>query len=117
MAFDKLRSSIVLFGGSVNGRDSDETWTWNGSAWTQQPFGGPGPRRYFSCAYDALRGVTVLMGGTGDFGVPFLGDTWELALPACVQPSVAPSQQPVPVTVCPSTAAIFSIAPSGTTPT
>ncbi|MEZ5670834.1 MAG: hypothetical protein R3F55_26045, partial [Alphaproteobacteria bacterium] len=36
MAFDDLRGTIVLFG-SDNGSD---TWSWNGSAWTQ---GGNGP--------------------------------------------------------------------------
>jgi N-acetylneuraminic acid mutarotase len=82
-----LSGSMVLFGGSdlfINWQGPyNQTWTWNGSAWTQQPVTGPGVRMRASMA--ALKGTLVLFGGqdaasTGanvayDF---ILGDTWVL---------------------------------------
>ena len=37
MAYDATRRTIVLFGGDgANGFWLGDTWTWNGSAWTQR---------------------------------------------------------------------------------
>jgi hypothetical protein len=69
--------NILLFGGY----DGDpynmlqDTWTWDGAAWTQQsPAMHPTPRCCYGMAYDAARGKTVLFGGTDDF--TYFKDTW-----------------------------------------
>jgi hypothetical protein len=36
MAFDPVRRTVVLYGGSVNGANVAETWEWNGVAWTSK---------------------------------------------------------------------------------
>jgi len=69
MAYDAARGVTVLFGGSTSAGVSDETWEWNGTAWTQRLVSGPEPTSAEDAmAYDALRGVTVLFGRVG---------TWE----------------------------------------
>ena len=35
MAFDAANGSVVLFGGQSRTRSLDDTWTWDGTAWTQ----------------------------------------------------------------------------------
>ncbi len=73
---DSARGVTVLFGGCASsaGPWFDDTWEWDGSAWTcaAAPVSPPA-RSYAAAAYDARRGVTVLFGGLGE-GV--LGDTW-----------------------------------------
>lgn len=73
MAYDSARGVTVLFGGSSGG---DETWEWNGSAWTQRFVAGPSARLALSIAYDSARNVTVLYGGRSCGGCD-LADTWE----------------------------------------
>ena len=58
---------------------SDDTWEWNGTAWTFRASLIPRPPERIShaMAYDSARGVTVLFGGRdGDNNIIF-GDTWE----------------------------------------
>ncbi len=65
----------MLFGGFVNGHQLGDTWTWDGTTWTQQhPAVHPPARRYAAMAYDAATGAAVLFGGGGRPGL--LGDTW-----------------------------------------
>ena len=78
MAYDAARGVTVLFGGGGCG-DGDrdfcgDTWTWDGSQWSQQQVSGPPARYGAGMAYDAARGVTVLFGGIGDCG--YCSDTW-----------------------------------------
>lgn len=79
MAFDAARGQTVLFGGyHGSGIFDGETWTWDGTAWTQKAIGGPAPspRCCHAMAYDADRQVVVLFGGqTGD--AQFSAETWE----------------------------------------
>jgi galactose oxidase-like protein len=74
MAYDARTKNVVLFGGLVeqNVRLGD-TWSWDGSHWTQlSPAHSPSARYNAAIAYDAGRGVVVLHGGSnGD-----LSDTW-----------------------------------------
>lgn len=35
VAYDAARNRVVLFGGFRSGQDFNDTWEWNGSAWTQ----------------------------------------------------------------------------------
>lgn len=73
MAFDAAHGVAVMFGGYSGVREGD-TWTWNGSDWTQVATTGCTPRNGHAMAYDEARGVTVLFGG---FAGARLGDTWE----------------------------------------
>ena len=52
MAFDRARHVTVLYGGDTGG---DETWTWDGHAWTMHDAPGPGFRSLHAMAYDAAR--------------------------------------------------------------
>lgn len=79
MAFDERRGMIVMFGGQAGTQNGiatyNETWTWDGSDWTlQNPAVSPGLRHFAGMAYDADRGVTVLLGGS--MPGTRLHDTW-----------------------------------------
>src|SRR5947209_8121075 len=67
MAYDSVRHVTVLFGGSPPGAPGqmNDTWEWDGFNWTQRfPQFSPSPRLSYSMAFDAIRGRTVLVGGT-----------------------------------------------------
>ncbi len=65
MAYDTATGDLVLFGGGGSaGRLLDDTWTWNGSAWTEHhPAKHPAARYGTSMAYDATARGVVLFGG------------------------------------------------------
>ena len=71
MAYDDAHAEVVMFGGR---RDLSDTWTWDGSAWTERHPRSSPSGRFTSMAYDAAHGDMVLFGGFGSHG--FLGDTW-----------------------------------------
>jgi hypothetical protein len=78
MAWDGAAGNIVLFGGmDSNGTYLNDTWTWDGTTWTQQfpPVSPPG-RRFDnpSMAYDKVTRTVLIFGGVGSSGG--LGDTW-----------------------------------------
>jgi hypothetical protein len=78
MAYDAIHNRTVLFGGSdVNNAANGETWLWNGSSWSNvtSGAGGPSPRFGHAMAYDAVRRVVVLFGGTN--GSTNFNDVWE----------------------------------------
>ncbi len=77
MAYDSATGQLVLFGGYGNGGgDLNDTWTWNGTTWTQQfPATSPPARADASMAYDSGTGQLVLFGGYGNGGGD-LNDTW-----------------------------------------
>jgi hypothetical protein len=80
MVYDPLRRRVVLFGGSGG---PAETWEYDGTAWTFVSLNPtPSPRTLHAMALDAGRGTGVLFGGWIGTN-PGLGDTWELAPPAC----------------------------------
>lgn len=75
MVFDSARGVCVLVGGATASGASDETWEWDGLSWTLVASGPNSPgggRDFFSAAYDASRGVTVVYGG-----LPPLAETFE----------------------------------------
>lgn len=85
LVFDSDRGVSVMFGGCqpVNGQCIDpnnlmnDTWEWNGQAWTQMAVAPDVPRRQnFGMAYDSVRQVTLIFGGTSDVGFN-TNDTWE----------------------------------------
>ena len=83
MAFDDATQSIVLFGGNVCGstgcNPSNDTWTWNGAAWTaQHPVTAPPARMGASMAYDPVSRTVLLFGGQvcDNTGCYWANDTW-----------------------------------------
>lgn len=78
MAYDAVRSLVVMFGGSgVAGFRFGDTWEYDGSNWTQRlPAQSPSPRLGPALTYDSARSRTVLFGGSDNFGNPH-NDTWE----------------------------------------
>ena len=77
MAFDSATGKIVLFGGDSNSspRFLNDTWTYDGTNWTQQTTATSPPTRYgASMAFDSATGKIVLFGGYNDSG--FFSDTW-----------------------------------------
>jgi hypothetical protein len=78
MAYDPGTGQLVLFGGTdaANNAMLDDTWTWNGTTWTQQaPIASPPGRSFASMAYDPGTGQLVFTGAADDNG-NYLNDTW-----------------------------------------
>jgi hypothetical protein len=74
MDYDPATGNMVLFGG-VGGGYLNDTWTWDGTTWTEQtPATSPSARYVASMAYDPATGDMVLFGGVGNSGL--LNDTW-----------------------------------------
>jgi hypothetical protein len=84
LAYDATAGNVVLFGGTTAnvppgspGTYYNDTWTWDGTTWTQQfPPISPSAR---GCAapgmvYDGATGTVMLFGGANRTGA--LGDTW-----------------------------------------
>jgi hypothetical protein len=80
MAYDEANQTAVLFGGQGQTGYLNDTWTWNGTAWTEQhPQLSPPARYTASMAYDATTKDIVVVGGIGNVSssqIGNLGDTW-----------------------------------------
>jgi hypothetical protein len=85
VVYDSAHHELVLFGGStIDGRFSNETWTWDGKYWTLHRTSPTvlAPRDQAVMAYDQVRHVTVMYGGMalevpgGKGGVGPANDTW-----------------------------------------
>ncbi len=99
IAYDAKTGKVVLFGGmSAVGNTSllADTWTWDGTDWTEQhPAISPPARDFASMSYDAATGQLVLFGGTRIAGLPPIpsndtvewGGNWTQQHPATVPPS------------------------------
>jgi hypothetical protein len=61
MVYDAARQRVVLFGGNQVVSGTNDTWEWDGSAWTQVADMGPSPRWSFGMTYDAFRQRLVLL--------------------------------------------------------
>jgi hypothetical protein len=70
---------MVLFGGTAEVGFTNDTWEWDGSAWTQVADMGPAPRMYPVMTYDISRQRLILFGGVVAVGAALRlsGDTWE----------------------------------------
>ena len=80
MSFDSTRGEVVVFGGAagvaggLGDQPTDDTWVWNGTAWTQRMVATrPSPRSGTGMVFDSDRAETVLFGG-GPTTV--VNDTW-----------------------------------------
>src|SRR5207249_8793717 len=63
--FDPTASRVVLFGGASGSNFLADTWSWDGSEWTQVADTGPAARSGHALAYDDARKCVVLFGGRG----------------------------------------------------
>jgi galactose oxidase-like protein len=77
-AFDTTAGRVVLFGGFAAGSFFNDTWVWDGAAWSPIVPAGPIPavRGNMGLAYDSARSRLVLFGGA-TVGGAAVGDTWE----------------------------------------
>src|SRR5919201_2860343 len=68
-AYDPKRGEVVLFGGCCSGQQFaptplGDTWSWNGSTWTEdKPSTSPGPRQGSSMVADPALETLLLYGG------------------------------------------------------
>jgi uncharacterized repeat protein (TIGR02543 family) len=77
MAYDPGTGQLVLFGGDGGPSDLNDSWTWNGSTWTQLSPATSAPlRQDSSMAYDPGTGQLVLFGGYDQSNGAELNDTW-----------------------------------------
>jgi|ERR1700722_723850 len=79
MAYDAASSLWVLFGGITANGYSNETWTFNGTIWTNITSGTPGisfplGRAFGQMAYHTASTSIVMFGGLGP--TTAFGDTW-----------------------------------------
>src|SRR5262249_46353634 len=83
-----LNGKVVLFGGyDAIGQVLSDTWTWDGTRWTEQfPATSPDPAYYANAV--ALDGKIVLLGGfRGNYTWTWDGSNWTLASNSMAQPS------------------------------
>jgi hypothetical protein len=88
MVYDPENHGVIMFGGgsSVHMADGtnpgvtfDDTWLWNGKRWQRLDVQGPPARGAAMAAYDSVRHVIVLFGGSGPQGIgqgKYFQDTW-----------------------------------------
>jgi len=81
--YDPVRQVTLLFGGFAEGALRGETWTWDGSTWSQRlPPTSPSPRRSCAVSYDPSTRRIFVFGGLRDDGETnelwaWDGTTWE----------------------------------------
>lgn len=81
MSDDAAHGQVVMFGGLRQLGPPieffDDTWTWDGTDWTEHaPATKPRPRFRGSIGYDERRREVLLFGGVADSLTTFLQDTW-----------------------------------------
>ena len=92
MAYDQARQLVVMFGGQGFNLLGD-TWTWDGTNWTEQtPSSSPRSRWGPGLGYDIVNQSVALFGGETAGGP--LGDTWTWDGTNWTQP--APASSPAP---------------------
>ncbi len=78
MAYDSARGQTVLFGGGGGASPLSDTWTYDGTSWTQRsPATSPSARTAGTMAFDSARGVVVLHGGFVGSTQNATNETWE----------------------------------------
>ncbi len=76
MAYDNERHNVVLFGGVAGQVPLDDTWTWNGVAWSHRQglTANPSARQGAALAFDEANRQVILFGGLAASGQ--MNDTW-----------------------------------------
>jgi hypothetical protein len=80
VAYDSARGQTVLFGGGLKAPGNNvnylqDTWTYDGQAWTKRaPAHAPEARAFAGMAFDSHAGVVRLFGGLG--AGSFFDDSW-----------------------------------------
>jgi hypothetical protein len=70
MAYDAATKSVVLFGGQGRSRGLDDTWIWDGSAWTQaHPSTSPPALDNAAMTYDPVTHDVILVGTSEPSGI------------------------------------------------
>jgi len=99
MIYDAASRDVILFGG-YDGTYLGDTWSWNGTTWTQlHPGTAPSPRDGDTFVYDPATKTAILYGGystaTGRLGDTWSwdGTTWTQLHPATSLGLVSPSRQ------------------------
>ena len=94
MAFDTKRGVTVLLGGYDGSNRLEDTWEWNGTSWTHivpldpEGDGNPAAREGGQMAFDRVRGVSVMGGGTlADYSSA--QDLWEWDGSSWKQPAIS----------------------------
>ena len=77
MAYDKLRNTIVLFGGAMfEGEFTNDLWEWHAGKWKKIDFSdGPAPRLAHAQTYSSALKRTLIIGGINNKGET-LHDVW-----------------------------------------
>lgn len=68
MVYDPMLKKTVMYGGFNNNDYRNDTWTWNGTAWTEVKMSKdkrPPNRGQMSMWFDPLQGKVILYGGIG----------------------------------------------------
>jgi hypothetical protein len=84
MAYDPATRTMLLFSGFSDQIGSagylDDTWSWNGTTWTQLfPAASPPARTGAPMAYDAATGTVLLFGGFGRISGDAYGGGYDTA--------------------------------------
>ncbi len=78
LTFDVSKQCLTQISGYANIGHLSELTEWNGSVWRNPSASNPGNRQLHAMAFDSIRGVTVLFGGSSSTnGSQFYADTWE----------------------------------------
>jgi galactose oxidase-like protein len=97
MAWDGASRKIIVFGGYDATGYFNDTWTFDGTTWTEVNTAvAPSPRANAQMAYDRLTHKVVLFGGYD--GTQFLGDTWLWDGNASTWTQATPAHSPPTVT-------------------
>ena len=79
MAYDPAHELVVLYGGTIAGRGEGsaggDTWTWDGTDWTQLEIGPGAPGRREGPSMITAGDRVILFGGH-NFNVDYYGDAW-----------------------------------------
>jgi len=86
MAYDVLRGYTLLYGGNTSSGYvfQQDTWTWDGTNWTQQNSADTPPATIVGMTYDAARAQLVTFGGWTASQHYFAEDVWAWDQPPAV---------------------------------
>lgn len=78
MAYDDATNTVVLLTSGNLGTGASDTWTWDGTDWTEHASATqPSPRWYPALSFDQDTNNLVLFGGSSGYQGTDLSDTWQ----------------------------------------